>query len=543
MSKEREGVGEGVDEKDFFREATLKLCSSLEIERALHQCLLYIRRFIPAGQVGFHVYHRDEGIVETVAHATPAGGDATAMRIPLSANGKKQIDDQRLVRVRLIERLGDDPITGPVADRLEAWDLSAVVIDLVLEKTLLGIFSVFNNGREQFSPEHVRLLSLLAKPCAIALTNSLRFRELKNLKELLADDNRYLKEELNKMTGEQVIGAGQGLKDVMGMVHQVAPLESPVLLLGETGTGKEVMANAIHNLSLRKEGPFIRVNCGAIPASLLDSELFGYEKGAFTGAISRKRGRIERAQGGTLFLDEIGELSAQAQVRLLRVIQEKEIDRVGGSETVRVNIRVIAATHRNLETMMEEQKFRADLFFRLRVFPISIPPLRERPQDIPALVRHFILKKAKEMKRPHIPAPCPSAMTRLMVYHWPGNIRELENAVERSLILDRSNLLTFKEIGIGEGNTISASLNWESPETGQRPDQLLKTKQQETPLELDQVLIQHIRHVLDLCKGRVEGERGAAKLLNIHPSTLRKRMKKLNISFGRRNNPPGRRLT
>jgi len=539
-----------IDEKDFFREATLKLCSSLEIERALHQCLLYIRRFIPAGQVGFHVYHRDEGIVETIAHATPAGGDATAMRIPLSVRGKHQVEDRRLARVRLIERLGDDPITGPVADRLEVWDLSAVVIDLVLEKTLLGIFSVFNNGREQFSPEHVRLLSLLAKPCAIALTNSLRFRELKNLKELLADDNRYLQEELNKMTGEQVIGAGQGLKEVMEMVHQVAPLESPVLLLGETGTGKEVMANAIHNLSLRKEGPFIRVNCGAIPASLLDSELFGYEKGAFTGAISRKRGRIERAQGGTLFLDEIGELSAQAQVRLLRVIQEKEIDRVGGSETVRVNIRVIAATHRNLETMMEEQKFRADLFFRLRVFPISIPPLRKRTQDIPALVRHFILKKAREMKRPHIPAPCPDAMARLMTYPWPGNIRELENAVERSLILERSNLLTFKEIGIGEAMTtpISASLSWESPEApdpesvqepGRKSDPLFKTKQPDTPLELDQVLIHHIGRVLKLCKGRVEGERGAAKLLNIHPSTLRKRMKKLNISFGRRINPPG----
>jgi transcriptional regulator with GAF, ATPase, and Fis domain len=526
----------GIDEKDFFREATLKLCSSLEIERALHQCLLYVRRFIPAGQAGFHVYHRDEGIVETVAHATPAGGQASAMRIPLSARGRRQIEKQRLGRVRLIDRLGDDPITGPVADRLEAWDLSAVVMDLVLEKTMLGIFSVFNNGREHFSAEHVRLLSLLDKPCAIALTNSLRFRELKNLKELLADDNQYLKEELNKMTGEQVIGAGQGLKEVMGMVHQVAPLESPVLLLGETGTGKEVMANAIHNLSLRKEGPFIRVNCGAIPASLLDSELFGYEKGAFTGAVSRKRGRIERAQGGTLFLDEIGELSAQAQVRLLRVLQEKEIDRVGGSETVRVNIRIIAATHRNLDVMMEEQKFRADLFFRLRVFPIRIPPLRERAADIPALVRHFIQKKSREMKRLHIPGPCPDAMARLMAYHWPGNIRELENAVERSLILDRSNLLFFKEIGSQESiaTPLSASLNKDTEPVSGR---LHSPELTEVPLELDQVLIAHISHVLDLCKGRVEGEKGAAKLLNIHPSTLRKRMKKLNISFGRRRHP------
>lgn len=519
-----------MDEKVFFREATLKLCSSLEIDRALHQFLLYIRRFIPAGQVGFHVYHRDAGIVETVAHATPAQGEAISMRIPLSTKGRQQIEERRLVRVRLIERLGDDPITGPVADRLKAWDLSAVVMDLVLEKTMLGIFSVFNNGKEKFSPAHVRLLSLLDKPCAIALTNSLRYRELKNLKEMLADDNRYLQEELNKIAGEKLIGAGQGLKEVMEMVHQVSPLESPVLLLGETGTGKEVMANAIHNLSLRKEGPFIRVNCGAIPASLLDSELFGYEKGAFTGAISRKRGRIERAQGGTLFLDEIGELSAQAQIRLLRVLQEKEIDRVGGSETVRVNIRIIAATHRNLEEMMAAQKFRADLFFRLRVFPILIPPLRDRKTDIPALTQHFILKKSREMKRPHIPVPSTRAMSRLMAYHWPGNIRELENAVERSLILERSNVLRFKAIGTEKSIAMPdpGSLTKETPDKRDEPQTLKE------PLELDQVLVNHICHVLDLCRGRVEGEKGAAKLLNINPSTLRKRMKKLNISFGRK---------
>ena len=215
-----------------------------------------------------------------------------------------------------------------MADRLQAWDLSAVVMDLVLERTMLGIFSVFNDGKGRFTQDHVRLLSLLGKPCAIALTNFLRFRELKNLKELLADDNRYFQDELNRMAGEKVIGAGQGLAGVMEMVRQVSPLESPVLLLGETGTGKEVIANAIHNLSLRKKGPFIRVNCGAIPAALLDSELFGYEKGAFTGAVAGRRGRIERAQGGTLFLDEIGELSAEAQIRLLRVLQE-EGDRPG----------------------------------------------------------------------------------------------------------------------------------------------------------------------------------------------------------------------
>ncbi|MCG8637413.1 MAG: sigma 54-interacting transcriptional regulator [Desulfobacterales bacterium] len=505
------------NENDFFREATLTLCSSLEIERALHQCLLYVGKFMPADQMGFHVYHRDAGIVETVAVATREAGRAVSMKVSLSGAGRRLIEDRRLDRVRFIKRLGDDPITGPVADRLKAWDISAVVIDLVLEGTMLGIFSVFNDGKQDFTSDHVRMLSLLDKPCAIALTNSLRFRELNDLKELLADDNRYFQDELNRMAGETVIGAGQGLGQVMEMVRQVSPLESPVLLLGETGTGKEVVANAIHNLSLRKQGPFIRVNCGAIPASLLDSELFGYEKGAFTGAVSRKRGRIERAQGGTLFLDEIGELSADAQIRLLRVLQEKEIDRVGGTETIRVNIRVIAATHRNLEQMMDENRFRPDLFFRLRVFPIPIPPLRERAGDIPALVDHFILKKAREMKLPKIPSVSRRVMDNLMAYHWPGNVRELENAVERAMILDRAATLYFKEII--------------APSPAGGHTQELQPRQTQP---LDQVIASHIRQVLAQCKGRVEGEKGAARILDVHPSTLRKRMKKLNIPFGRK---------
>ncbi len=363
----------------------------------------------------------------------------------------------------------------------------------------------------------MELLGLLDKPCAIALTNFLRFRELNNLKEMLADDSRYFQQELNRMAGETVVGAEKGLRPVMEMVRQVSPLESPVLLLGETGTGKEVVANAIHNLSLRNQGPFIRVNCGAIPASLLDSELFGYEKGAFTGAVARKRGRIERARGGTLFLDEIGELSMEAQVRLLRVLQEKEVDRVGGTETIKVNIRIIAATHRDLEKMMEENRFRPDLFFRLRVFPIPIPPLRERTGDIPDLVAHFIIKKTREMKLPGIPAVPDHVMDRLMRYQWPGNVRELENAVERSMILDRDGVLLFKEI------TMRPMF----------PDPRPHEERQEI-LPLDTMVSGHIRKALSLCKGRIEGEKGAATLLDIHPSTLRKRMKKLDIPFGRK---------
>jgi len=507
------------DEKEFFKEATLKICGSLEIEKAMRHCLLYVRQFIPTEQMAFHIYHPDTGIIETVALVTPEYGEAFSIKTQLSAKGRKQVEDQRSLRVRMVDRLGDNPVTRSVAEKLDVSDLSAIVMDLVLEKKMLGVLSIFNNGKEIFTSDHVRLLSLLSKPCAIALTNNIRYRELTDLKNLLTDDNKYLQDELRKFSGEAVIGANLGLKNVMEMVHQVAPLESPVLLLGETGTGKEVIANVIHNLSLRKDGPFIRVNCGAIPATLLDSELFGYEKGAFTGAVSQKRGRIERAHGGTLFLDEIGELTLDAQVRLLRVLQEKEIDRIGGTQTIRVNIRIIAATHRNLEKMMKEKKFRADLFFRLRVFPITIPPLREHPEDIPALVHHFIKKKSKEMKR-SVLSPAPSAMNRLMAYHWPGNIRELENAVERSLILDRNDLLYFKEIGMHQPVETEAG----------------RFQADEPPfesLELDAAMSRHIHYVLDSCNGRVEGEKGAAKMLNIHPSTLRKRMKKLKIPFGK----------
>ena len=242
-----------------------------------------------------------------------------------------------------------------------------------------------------------------------------------------------------------MIGADFGLKRVMEMVQQVAALDSPVMLRGETGTGKEVIASVIHNLSSRRKGPFITVNCGAIPDSLMDSELFGHEKGAFTGALERTRGRFERAHGGTIFLDEIGELSPSAQMRLLRVLQDKKIERVGGSDSIDLDIRVIAATHRNLESLIQEGQFREDLYFRLQVFPIIIPPLRHRTMDIPALVKHVLTKKTRAMGFSKIPELWPGVLERLSGYHWPGNVRELENMVERALILNRRGPIALEE--------------------------------------------------------------------------------------------------
>ena len=392
-----------------------------------------------------------------------------------------------------------------------------LLVRLIVEEDLVGTVCLWAEGWERFSEEHLRLLSLLKKPFALALSNSRRYRELIELKDLLADDSRYFQDELRRLSGEEIVGAEFGLKSVMDSVRQVAPLSSPVTLLGETGTGKEVVARAIHNLSGRNEGPFIMVNCGAIPETLMDSELFGHEKGAFTGALSQKRGRFERAHGGTIFLDEIGELPLEAQVRLLRVLQEKEIERVGGTESIKVDIRIIAATHRDLEAMLTEGRFREDLYFRLQVFPIAIPPLRERIGDIPALLQHFMQRKSREMKLASIPTLAPGAIDQLMAYHWPGNVRELENSVERALIQSRGEPLTFPDL----------------QRSGSRRTEVAPIPSEGESLNLDLATARHIRRVLETTGGKVEGAWGAAELLGVNPGTLRHRMRKLGIPFGR----------
>lgn len=423
----------------------------------------------------------------------------------------------------MADRVGDHPIMGPLLANVGHPDAAFMAIGPKPEWNLFTGVLIGNHAGEKYSEEHVRLFTLLNEPFAIALSNYMRYREVLRLKDILTDDNRYLQEELQLQAGGEIVGAHFGLKQVMEMVDQVASLTNPVLLLGETGAGKEVIATAIHNLSPRRNGPFIKVNCGAIPESLMDSELFGHEKGAFTGALFQKRGRFERAQGGTIFLDEIGELTPGAQIRLLRVIQEKEIERVGGSETLHVDIRVIAATHRNLEAMLAEGKFREDLYFRLRVFPILIPPLRNRRADIPALVQHFMMKKAREIGVVEVPTLAPGAIDQLMHYSWPGNVRELQNAVERALILNRGNPLTFDDLGDTAKNIAPG-----------------------TPLpgggggySLNQAVSRYIRQALETTGGRVGGEKGAAKLLKMNPSTLRTKMRKLGIPFGRKGQKTG----
>jgi transcriptional regulator with GAF, ATPase, and Fis domain len=396
-------------------------------------------------------------------------------------------------------------------------EVSFVALRLIIEQQRLGVIDVFARGYDRFTEDHARRLALLREPFAIAMANALKHQQVVELKEQLVSDNRYLSSALISQSGDEVIGADNGLKAVMEKVAHIAHLKNTILILGETGVGKEVIANAIHRMSPRRNGPIIKVNCGAIPENLIDSELFGHEKGAFTGAIKQKRGLFERAHEGTIFLDEIGELPPWAQIRLLRVLQTQEIERVGGSPPIKLDIRVIAATHRDLKTMVDEGKFREDLWFRINAFPIYIPPLRRRTEDIPLLVTHFIQKKSREFGISP-PQVAPGALQRLAGQRWPGNVRELENTVERVLIQHRQGPIHFHRAVEKEVAT--------APALSLEGDRKMRT--------LNEVLRGHIETALRLSKGKVNGPDGAAASLDVHPNTLRKRMQKLGIAYGRK---------
>ncbi len=512
-----------IDENTFFREATLRVCGSLEIEKSLNQFLIYMRGFIPVDRMNLHVYDPNQGNIETIADTNPAGGVPLSIKTSLPPKIRKVIEDDVLTpdqdsKVNILSKLSEDEPAWTVAKSLGAQDTPCLAMYVALEGKHLGVLAVFNDDAKQYSESHAQLLGLLNRPVAVALANCLKHRELREYKDLLADHNEYLQEEIRSLFGEEIIGADFGLKGVMSLVRQVAPLASPVILMGETGTGKEVIANAIHKSSPRRDGPFIKVNCGAIPDTLIDSELFGHEKGAFTGALSTRRGRFERAHKGTIFLDEVGELPPAVQVRLLRVLQDKEIERVGGSRPIQVDIRVIAATHKDLLDMLKRRTFREDLYFRLKVFPIVIPPLSDRRSDVPALVYHFLQKKSREMGLSCTLDLAPGVLDRLMAYEWPGNVRELENAIERALILNRGEPLDFPDFEATQ--SVDAQLLPDHPEA--------------ESFNLDGAMAKHIRMALEVSNGRVDGERGAAKLLGVNPRTLRHRMTKLGVPFGRK---------
>ena len=391
---------------------------------------------------------------------------------------------------------------------------STCSIPLTSHGQALGTLSVGSLREAAFNEDDAQVLTQVTNQIAIAVENALAYREIAELKDKLSEEKLYLQDEiLTEYNFEEIIGESQALKRILKQVETVAPTDSTVLLLGETGTGKELFARAIHNLSSRRERTLVKVNCAAIPTGLLESELFGHERGAFTGAIAQRIGRFELANHGTIFLDEVGDIPLELQPKLLRVLQEQEFERLGSTRTTRVDARLVTATNSNLAERVDEKQFRSDLFYRLNVFPILIPPLRERREDIPLLVRHFVQKYGRRMKK-RIDAIPARAMKALSEYHWPGNIRELENFVERAVILS-------------DGSELQPPLA-ELARQEEASSALVGSASHSTTLE--EAEREHILQALKVTHWVIGGADGAADRLGMKRTTLQYRMKKLGIA-------------
>jgi formate hydrogenlyase transcriptional activator len=381
-------------------------------------------------------------------------------------------------------------------------------VPLISRNRVLGTLNVATVHNKEFTSDDIDLLTQVASQFAIAVENALAYQQITELKDTLTEEKLYLEEEIRtEHRFDEIIGDSPALRTVLKQVETVAPTDSTVLILGETGTGKELIARAIHRLSGRRQRTFVKVNCAAIPTGLLESELFGHERGAFTGAIAQKLGRFELAHEGTLFLDEVGDIPLELQSKLLRVLQEREFERLGATRTIRVNVRLVAATNQDLIRMVGEHRFRSDLYYRLNVFPMTMPPLRERAPDIPLLVRYFVQQYAARMNKTITTIPTKS-MDMLVRYHWPGNVRELENFIERSVILSQGAVLhvPLAELKVSEFHTAL-------------PVSTLQDAERD-----------HIVRALRESNWIIGGESGAAARLGMKRTTLNSKMKKLGIS-------------
>jgi formate hydrogenlyase transcriptional activator len=441
---------------------------------------------------------------------------------------KKALDTLKPVVVDMRER---NELTSDASDIVAGEGIKAFCnIPLVNRGRALGILSILRTSETPFSQGDVDFLSRASGQIAIAIENALAYHEISQLKDKLAQEKLYLEEEIrSEMNFENIIGNSPALKHVLELVETVATSDSTVLLLGETGTGKELIARAIHDRSRRKDRTFVKLNCAAIPTGLLESELFGHEKGAFTGAIIQKVGRMELADQGTLFLDEVGDIPIEIQPKLLRALQEREFERLGSIHTRRVNIRLVAATNRDLEKMIAAREFRSDLYYRLHVFPIRIPPLRERKEDIPQLVSYFVQKFAKQMQK-KIEAISPAVMKGLTAWDWPGNIRELENFIERAVIVTRGRSLDAPLGELRKTNTVPF------PHAEQHNIEQVAGERTDSQTDITSVADEHERRqrdeiirALTACKGRVGGADGAAASLGMNRTTFLSRMKKFGI--------------
>jgi formate hydrogenlyase transcriptional activator len=428
--------------------------------------------------------------------------------------------------------------------RQEGMD-SVAVLPLLVEGRCVGALALMAREADALAGVSPGLLEQIAAAVAVAVDHCVAYEELQSLRDRLARENVYLQEEIRREHPfEELVGSSPVLLAILRQVEQVAPTDTSVLILGETGTGKELIARAIHNRGARRDRPLVKVNCAAISAGLVESELFGHVKGAFTGALERRVGRFELADGGTIFLDEIGELPLETQVKLLRVLQEQEFEPVGSNRSLRVNVRVIAATNRDLPEALRAGRFRTDLFYRLNVFPIEVPPLRSRQSDIPQLVTFFLSGFVKKFGK-RIGSVSPDTMARLTSYAWPGNIRELQNIVERAVVLCEGSVLEIDQdlvpvSGIARAareTSRPAELPGAPPDASRAPAAPTGSEPSELPT-LEEAERRHIVAALERTGGVIHGPRGAARILDLHPNTLRSRMERLGIKVPRTRHEP-----
>lgn len=492
------------DRSQLLLELNNTLVSNLNLRELVSSISTALRRVMPHDAAGLALYDKEINKLRLTALEFPSNEDVfiedEIVELEGTAGGIAYSTRKPVLR-------DCDDLAGPVGKR--AGLKSSCTVPLISHDRMLGVLGIGSLKEKAFSQADIELLDQIGKQVAIAVENALAFREIDSLKNQLKEEKLYLEEEIRtEYNFEEIIGSSVALKRVLQDVETVARTDSTVLIYGETGTGKELIAHAIHNLSARRERTLVKVNCAAIPTGLLESEFFGHEKGAFTGAIDRRIGRFELANQGTIFLDEVEDIPLELQSKLLRVLQEHEFERLGSSRTLRVDVRVVAATNSELSQLVAERKFRNDLFYRLNVFPINVPPLRERREDIPLLVNFFAHKFAQQMRKQIERVPR-ETMAALTSYHWPGNIRELQNLVERGVILTRG---TSLEIPLGELKQASKV-----------------SVQSDGSTTLEAVEREHILRILGESNWIIGGPTGAAARLGMNRTTLNHRMRKLGI--------------
>jgi len=522
------------DRLQLLLNLTNRITSNLQLRDLLRAIAASVREVMHCDVVAVSLLEPAPGKSRLYALDFPQGkGFIREDRVQtLSAPSKRVLET---LQPAIVDRFDPGDFSPEIYDQVVGEGLkSSCLIPLVTRGRALGLLTIARTTEPSFTPDDVDFLTQAAGQIAIAIENALAYHEISELKDKLAQEKLYLEEEIrSEMNFENIVGNSPALKHVLELVETVAPSDSTVLLLGETGTGKELIARAIHERSRRKDHTFVKLNCAAIPTGLLESELFGHERGAFTGAITQKTGRMELADQGTLFLDEVGDIPIEIQPKLLRVLQEREFERLGSIHTRTVNIRLIAATNRDLEKMIAAREFRSDLYYRLHVFPIRIPPLRERKEDIPQLVSYFVQKFARQMQK-KIEAISPAVMKGLTAWEWPGNIRELENFIERAVIVTRGKSL---EAPLGELRKLDTEEPATAPRNSSQEDISRIVKETLNALngnktganERARKQREELVRVLAETRGRVGGADGAAARMGINRTTLYARLRKFHI--------------